>query len=97
LAITNFSGEVVIAQGATLELWAVFNGSDPSVGGTYNGPTVFAGTVTNPYGQTITTLNYGVEFIAQTSDLTSSCTYFVSLRNDGTQDNTVNLDGFYDG
>jgi hypothetical protein len=97
MAHTDFDGTLVIHQGETLEILAIFHSSDFGTGGEYRGPTVFSGGCTNPYHQLITTVSTGVEFTQQSGDLSSLCIYHIGMRNDGTQDNAVFLTGFYDG
>lgn len=97
MAHTYFNGTLAIRQGATLGFLAIFHSSDFNAGGEYRGPAVFAGLVTSPYRQTITMLTTGVEFTEQSGDLTSNCIYHVEMRNDGTQDNAVTIEAFYDG
>jgi hypothetical protein len=97
LATTHFSGEIAIRKGATIVIEAIFHSSDFNAGGAYRGPAVFAGVVTSPYMQTITTLSVGLEFTQQSGDISSNCIYYVTMRNDGAQDNAVALEAFYDG
>ena len=69
--------------GQSIDLSTIFNSSDFNAGGDYLGPVVVAGIALNNPNQTLTPSTVGVEFKAQTSDLTTNCVYHYSIRNDG--------------
>jgi hypothetical protein len=97
VALTYGSGTVGLKKGHTASFVLIFNSTDFKAGGDYMGPVAFAGVTTNRNGILITVLSNGLEFTQQTSSLTTSCVYHVTLQNNGNADAQVRLDSFYDG
>jgi hypothetical protein len=97
VAITFGSGTVGLKKGHTASFLVIFNSTDFTAGGDYMGPVAFATFTTNRNGILITVLSVGLEFIQQTSSLTTSCVYHVTLQNNGNADAQLRIDSFYDG
>jgi hypothetical protein len=97
VAITFGSGTVGLKKGHTASFLFIFNSTDFTAGGDYMGPVAFAAVTTNRNGILITVLSNGLEFIQQTSSLTTSCVYHVTLQNNGNADAQIRIDSFYDG
>jgi len=72
-----------LMPGQSIGLSTIFNSSDFNAGGDYMGPLVVAPAAVNSPNQTLTPSTVGVEWKAQSSDLTTNCVYHYSVRDDG--------------
>jgi hypothetical protein len=84
-----------LAPGQSIGLFTVFNSSDFNAGGDYLGPMVIAAAAVSSPNQTLTPSTVGVEWKAQSSDLTTNCVYHYSVRNDGSDNASFTLHFFH--